>query len=186
MNFDDYLKERNKDHPRGCGEHSTNAVPMRFTGGSSPRMRGALHNGRPRETTGGIIPADAGSTNSRPLRQRSIQDHPRGCGEHTIPRPSARPSRGSSPRMRGARLGVNRYCRRMWIIPADAGSTASCTSERGRTGDHPRGCGEHSGPVLALALSVGSSPRMRGAPGDSPQIQPAGGIIPADAGSTVR
>ena len=50
------------DHPRGCGEHSTDGMPMVQVGGSSPRMRGALDPYRSSPTQWGIIPADAGST----------------------------------------------------------------------------------------------------------------------------
>ena len=52
------------------------------------------------------------------------------------------------------------------------------------TGDHPRGCGEHSPKLPNFPMNEGSSPRMRGAP---VQRCPRGGkgrIIPADAGST--
>ena len=90
--------------------------------GSSPRMRGA--RGRhPREASGlRIIPADAGSTRQPPPEVHTPEDHPRGCGEHTLvyaihkynedhPRgcgehtlghPSSTASVGSSPRMREA------------------------------------------------------------------------------------
>ena len=132
------------DHPRGCGEHSVTAIRILLSGGSSPRMRGALpwyHDGK-REF--GIIPADAGSTRS--------------------PCQSLKPRRGSSPRMRGAPLAAS-TCR--WfvrIIPADAGSTLRSKARRTPRTDHPRGCGEHSHEVGAECLETGSSPRMRGAP----------------------
>ena len=51
---------------------------------------------------------------------------------------------GSSPRMRGARIGCRRIIRLGRIIPADAGSTVAITVSYDPSKDHPRGCGEHS------------------------------------------
>ena len=51
-----------RDHPRGCGEHSSPSRMPLTVRGSSPRMRGAHPaTQRPRHQRG-IIPADAGST----------------------------------------------------------------------------------------------------------------------------
>ena len=51
-----------KDHPRGCGEHSRARVPSRSLDGSSPRMRGARLPNHQHRDSPRIIPADAGST----------------------------------------------------------------------------------------------------------------------------
>ena len=70
------------DHPRGCGEHPVPSFSMRASCGSSPRMRGA----RGVQVCGlqgyGIIPADAGSTDTCCCSHTTPRDHPRGCGEH--------------------------------------------------------------------------------------------------------
>ena len=71
----------------------------------------------------GIIPADAGSTCSRPAGSRRPEDHPRGCGEHPLGITPVGGRRGSSPRMRGARVGTQPQASGPGIIPADAGST---------------------------------------------------------------
>ena len=70
------------------------------------------------------------------------------------------------------------------IIPADAGSTATGALCDLNIEDHPRGCGEHLGSMVPILVSMGSSPRMRGArePICFQSLLP--GIIPADAGST--
>ena len=90
---------------------------------SSPRMRGALGSGRGRENRPRIIPAYAGNTSARNGARLCDGDHPRVCGEHRpvsgIPRRRA----GSSPRMRGARVGGLRVAVEHGIIPAYAGST---------------------------------------------------------------
>ena len=96
----------------------------------------------------GIIPADAGSTcTGRPGRCSgpSARDHPRGCGEHEGGALPFGKVKGSSPRMRGARLKVVISVNRRRIIPADAGSTDSGCQVVFDDWDHPRGCGEHGG-----------------------------------------
>ena len=92
----------------------------------------------------GIIPADAGSTLGLDDGGRQTPDHPRGCGEHSLPFHSWMPVTGSSPRMRGARGPVLQgpSCGR--IIPADAGSTSKEARRIMEHEDHPRGCGEHA------------------------------------------
>ena len=55
-----YIDER--DHPRGCGEHSDGTAHIELKAGSSPRMRGALVVVMREIVLQGIIPADAGST----------------------------------------------------------------------------------------------------------------------------
>ena len=70
------------------------------------------------------------------------------------------------------------------IIPADAGSTTSEWPSDAAVWDHPRGCGEHSAATSRRLESGGSSPRMRGAHHVCRLVEPAVGIIPADAGST--
>ena len=55
-------------------------------------------------------------------------------------------------------------CSRMnGIIPADAGSTAADYQTATGNKDHPRGCGEHPDKGPELPITLGSSPRMRGA-----------------------
>ena len=71
------------------------------------------------------------------------------------------------------------------IIPADAGSTSPDDTYRGEGKDHPRGCGEHWGTRWVMMAWIGSSPRMRGARCCAISQRVDGGIIPADAGSTL-
>ena len=177
-------RDRHRDHPRGCGEHSPGKSQLARPQGSSPRMRGAPTGGWRTATPARIIPADAGSTWWPSYCSCSAGDHPRGCGEHFEAGSDADRRLGSSPRMRGALAaglldsGFGR------IIPADAGSTRLPPCRAGSPWDHPRGCGEHKARDRPDTLSPGSSPRMRGALGDDPSIVLVGRIIPADAGST--
>ena len=134
-----------KDHPRGCGEHSKRLLSLMTPAGSSPRMRGARIERIIVQWRDGIIPADAGSTTLKDIRKILGKDHPRGCGEHSDQSPADGSVRGSSPRMRGARLPLVFSALTDGIIPADAGSTSATTVSTCSARDHPRGCGEHSG-----------------------------------------
>ena len=134
--------------------------------GSSPRMRGAPTVMPLGLFYNGIIPAYAGSTNELSSHARSYMAHPRVCGEHGYLVLMMKPSLGSSPRMRGARLHQGNERVRPGIIPAYAGSTASDWA-------------------LESAVS-GSSPRMRGALGRMERDTARHGIIPAYAGSTME
>ena len=73
-----------EDHPRGCGEHNQQADSRHDTGGSSPRMRGAQDSVKRLLESVRIIPADAGSTRKSPDLYSLREDHPRGCGEHSV------------------------------------------------------------------------------------------------------
>ena len=173
-----------EDHTRGCGEHPVQISSRNSFVGSSPRMRGAQRGAHRPWVKTGIIPADTGSTSTVTRGQFKGKDHPRGCGEHDTDDELRVTLEGSSPRMRGApgcgRLGHDRR----GIIPADAGSTFISCLAWPPSEDHPRGCGEHQTVRHRVDLSLGSSPRMRGARAISFSTRSILRIIPADAGST--
>ena len=152
------------DHPRVCGEHRAyTPTPIR-TWGSSPRMRGALFTALPYSWGNRIIPAYAGSTSLSHPCIVVFEDHPRVCGEHGASGVPVTFTRGSSPRMRGARLRFEEAGRRHGIIPAYAGSTTDMDDKSSPRKDHPRVCGEHELEAHVMPPQMGSSPRMRGAP----------------------
>ena len=114
-----------KDHPRVCGEHPREPATNSPYSGSSPRMRGAPRRRTVLRARDGIIPAYAGSTNSRATHTMTRADHPRVCGEHPPQRPLTTTGSGSSPRMRGAPSSGWVSWISFRIIPAYAGSTAT-------------------------------------------------------------
>ena len=74
--------EKNKDHPRRCGENGSLKVLALQRAGSPPQVRGKLNGVRRYARFVGITPAGAGKTaHTRPSR-RSVRDHPRRCGEN--------------------------------------------------------------------------------------------------------
>ena len=81
---------------------------MVHTTGSSPRMQGAQLVEVAPAQPGGIIPADAGSTQDPVLGTGAVQDHYRGCGERGAEASHRGQGQGSSPRMRGAQMSMSR------------------------------------------------------------------------------
>ncbi len=61
---------------------------------------------------------------------RTVMDHPRGCGENWILAPVAACMIGSPPRMRGKRGGTLAHIWGSGITPADAGKTLEFLDSR--------------------------------------------------------
>ena len=91
---------------------------------------------------------------------------------------------GLSPRVRVTRPAANPAGVRRRIIPACAGNTLPRARATCRTRDHPRVCGEHETHPVTVAMTLGSSPRVRGTPVVVPSVSVRFGIIPACAGNT--
>ena len=151
-------------HPRACGEHVRPSGVIVVYSGSSPRVRGARC---PRISSTSVHGA-----------------HPRACGEHTSAMNQPVAKVGSSPRVRGAHPVPFGAFFRNGLIPARAGSTKAPSPRIPAHRAHPRACGEHRRCDARVRCDRGSSPRVRGAPGQ--RVEPLGGrgLIPARAGST--
>ena len=147
-------------------------------------MRGARNVPVNWACSSGIIPAYAGSTGRTSGTCGRRRDHPRVCGEHGRLLRGQLYGLGSSPRMRGARFYMLPSNHPPGIIPAYAGSTGRQESTSRRSRDHPRVCGEHTRSPMWTYSSLGSSPRMRGAPARFSRRGAFRRIIPAYAGST--
>ena len=167
-----------------CGEHDFVTGFNLLTSGSSPHVRGAQDLSGLGHGLQGIIPACAGSTPSNHTCRLWRRDHPRMCGEHRWQRRWCRWQAGSSPHVRGARVGPACAVSVAGIIPACAGSTGPRGTPQRHHGDHPRMCGEHPKGLPFLSMSSGSSPHVRGAPAHHERQGQGSGIIPACAGST--
>ena len=174
---------RTRDHPRACGEQRIFLTDARQRTGSSPRMRGAAAAFLGSVATSGIIPAHAGSRPRASTTTSASGDHPRACGEQLAPLGIGGVGEGSSPRMRGAGLGLDRDGLGDGIIPAHAGSSFTLTFASTIAGDHPRACGEQAVLASGFIMPLGSSPRMRGAVEMFNLFRNRLGIIPAHAGS---
>ena len=90
-----------RDHPRRCGENSVLIEPLGCLPGSPPQVRGkpdALHGWIMRAR---ITPAGAGKTQSPAVFTATVKDHPRRCGENSMPSFRTIASQGSPPQVRG-------------------------------------------------------------------------------------
>ena len=171
-------------HPRACGENCDSKDYFRRGDGSSPRMRGKRKR---RYSDLGLlrfIPAHAGKTRRTHSRTLPSQVHPRACGENLEKMFDKIMSDGSSPRMRGKRTHKKHTRRRHGFIPAHAGKTRTRHSDNCPGGVHPRACGENLNGKATGRFSIGSSPRMRGKPGQVSRLKRARRFIPAHAGKT--
>ena len=90
---------------------------------------------------------------------------------------------GSSPRVRGAASTPARPSWPSGIIPARAGSSRSGAPLSDARRDHPRACGEQYKAATGKDISIGSSPRVRGAAVRDLLDARDARIIPARAGS---
>jgi len=173
-----------RDHPRACGEHKADLTQQRLGEGSPPRLRGAHQCLDADFRLAGITPAPAGSTTLRSRARRSMEDHPRACGEHEPCDHMPGRYTGSPPRLRGAPANCEHGAFWQGITPAPAGSTRCQACSKHTPRDHPRACGEHYRNVRMLRYSSGSPPRLRGAQHWVLKNSGMTGITPAPAGST--
>ena len=159
-----YSRRTRPAHPRACGEN-----PAVIHQGTSSRW---------------LIPARAGKTGGVCCGAQRDGAHPRACGEN-LPEYFATAGRvGSSPRVRGKRVGRQRIIWCLGLIPARAGKTRPRSASRSSTGAHPRACGENGDLLLELEQVGGSSPRVRGKHDGDAERGDGDGLIPARAGKT--
>ena len=132
----------------------------------------------------GLIPAGAGQTFSSSHQSASCGAHPRGCGADVDVVGFGESDLGSSPRVRGRRMGSRQRRNEGGLIPAGAGQTACLDNSTRSSRAHPRGCGADIRLCDGTYQDPGSSPRVRGRLGHHPFKVERRGLIPAGAGQT--
>ena len=90
--------------------------------------------------------------------------HPRVCGERVTSNSDIATKNGSSPRLRGTRIGAERGEPRRRFIPAFAGNAKLLSCPPASSPVHPRVCGERYWSSPWMVGRGGSSPRLRGTP----------------------
>ena len=93
-------------HPRRCGDHKSSLLGSGAGTGSSPQVRGPPSLMTMMVMILGLIPAGAGTTACLLPPPCVLAAHPRRCGDHTPPDLPLVPSVGSSPQVRGPRMGL--------------------------------------------------------------------------------
>ncbi len=90
----------------------------------------------------GITPAYAGKSSRSQNSRLERRDHPRLCGEKTIPLLCRRSTEGSPPPMRGKVDSMYEVGFQSRITPAYAGKSFTSLLSSTVPEDHPRLCGE--------------------------------------------
>ena len=134
-----------QDHPRVCGEKRSAGLGGRDGLGSPPRMRGKDRKDTDDAGIERITPAYAGKRQPDGQRRQLHRDHPRVCGEKSLPPRPMRAQRGSPPRMRGKVEAKKIMGHADRITPAYAGKSTETETPRFGLEDHPRVCGEKHG-----------------------------------------
>ena len=150
-----------------------------------------------------FIPACAGNARDGARRLVALAVHPRVCGER-VPMMHGQWCRsGSSPRVRGTRLGLalglvlggssprvrgtlavgSLKLHRGRFIPACAGNAVGVGVLMGLPPVHPRVCGERDGGADPFGQGPGSSPRVRGTRPRQEVARHVDRFIPACAGN---
>ena len=173
-----------RDHPRVCGEKSTEGAGTAPLKGSPPRVRGkgdwtTDHPGQTR-----ITPACAGKSGRESGTRACCRDHPRVCGEKSTEGAGTAPLKGSPPRVRGKGDWTTDHPGQTRITPACAGKSGRESGTRACCRDHPRVCGEKARQGSGLNLRLGSPPRVRGKDSVLTFIERGGRITPACAGKS--
>ena len=113
--------DKERVHPRVCGETRSILAWMTTPSGPSPRVRGNRSRARGKRPRPRSIPACAGKPNPEYSDESSAPVHPRVCGETSVASGRATSSKGPSPRVRGNRCASRCNTWRVRSIPACAG-----------------------------------------------------------------
>jgi len=131
-----------------------------------------------------FIPACAGNRCWSFGRSDGVTVHPRVCGEQSMSSSIFFLFFGSSPRVRGTVPLVQHVVVTLRFIPACAGNRMKFLGYVVLVSVHPRVCGEQLLFLRATALTVGSSPRVRGTDSVSVVRAVDDRFIPACAGNS--
>ena len=112
-----------QDHPRRCGENRKQHDRRHGAGGSPPQVRGKLRYLIIQYAQARITPAGAGKTRFQEAFFSAARDHPRRCGENSMPSFRTIASQGSPPQVRGKQKPIAGAFWAAGITPAGAGKT---------------------------------------------------------------
>ena len=171
-------------HPRSRGDHLGCKVSGPFPLGSSPLARGPPTARRCSARPCGLIPARAGTTETKHSCWCRIWAHPRSRGDHSKALYLGLVRLGSSPLARGPHKTGQGRLTVAGLIPARAGTTWARLPGRAHYRAHPRSRGDHAGAAGTSTLPPGSSPLARGPRCAVVDSTGSLGLIPARAGTT--
>ena len=114
---------------------------------------------------------------------RYLSIYPRACGENLVFFQLWLVVWGSSPRIRGKPAHSEQTRPETGLIPAHTGKTYRIATLNAQSRAHPRACGENWCCGWFGCEVWGSSPRIRGKPGERHRAAVAIGLIPAHTGN---
>ena len=132
------------DHPRVCGEKTRYQNLKTTIQGSPPRVRGKVQPAAAGNPAERITPACAGKSCLAAIYAYNEGDHPRVCGEKSVPLRCSISAVGSPPRVRGKAGQSQHPAEQSGITPACAGKRPCMMGAFCPLKDHPRVCGEKS------------------------------------------
>ena len=130
-------------HPRSRGENPIRTRASALVTGSSPLTRGKRCFCPSGTRQGGLIPAHAGKTSSRPPAGAAGRAHPRSRGENFFVHLGVGAVVGSSPLTRGKLADGTVIVAGNGLIPAHAGKTTPASRRSRWRRAHPRSRGEN-------------------------------------------
>ena len=168
--------------PAYAGKSVLDPFRHRCRHGSPPPMRGKVPVGIELNFSVGITPAYAGKRPHGGFFCKSLEDHPRLCGEKNSQTAGVRSLLGSPPPMRGKVHTSSSVFELCGITPAYAGKSSAFVRDFGLCKDHPRLCGEKVELLQSRRRYAGSPPPMRGKAVHFRSGRSSGRITPAYAG----
>ena len=151
--------------------------------GSSPRVWGQAFHGLVTVHGDRIIPTRVGTRHGKKPTRSQYEDHPHACGDKSFYRPLGNVIIGSSPRVWGQDIALDKFRFGNRIIPTRVGTSSGIKTRLSQYKDHPHACGDkHS--LGNLVQSVpGSSPRVWGQAVYAGTFQRLARIIPTRVGT---
>ena len=110
----------------------------------------------------GIIPTRVGTSNSLWTSTQINEDHPHACGDKYNSSDSVGAVKGSSPRVWGQAMTVEKAFLNCRIIPTRVGTRWIAVINLAVNEDHPHACGDKAFSSDIEELEAGSSPRVWG------------------------
>ena len=145
-------------------------------------MRGKVVGSEELPGVVGITPACAGKSEMGVISNLITEDHPRVCGEKSMPSRTSSKTTGSPPRVRGKVSAGKILLHDGGITPAHAGKRRPCSPPSGCCGDHPRLRGEKVTGIRSQTINEGLPPPVRGKVAGNLEQGRVVGITPAYAG----
>ncbi len=130
--------------------------------GSSPLVRGSVHEDDPYLLEARFIPARAGIGSCIATSHIPLSVHPRSCGDRRKICATSASVSGSSPLVRGSGICLPSLLARCRFIPVRAGIGLRRYNPSLVPPVHPRSCGDRGSRRLPLRDRGGSSPLVRG------------------------